>query len=127
MSRITVTPRSASCVALHREKRRAFADTAQRDEAIDLLVNVARADAEDAGASYDLLRRIGSIELGSKVSRAKLQNLIDAERRAGNVGLALTVDRLIMLGVTELADRGEESLVSHRLTCVPCFRHTRIW
>lgn len=79
-------------------------DRAHRQDAIDLLVQVAGAKAEDAAASYDFLRRIAYFEPTSKVSRAKLQNLIDVERQAGMVGAALTVDRLIMPGVTELTD-----------------------
>lgn len=79
-------------------------DTAHRDEAVDLLVKSAHADPADSAASYDLLRRSGYFEPTSKVSRAKLQNLIAEERRAGNIGPALTVDRLIMPGITELAD-----------------------
>jgi ABC-type nitrate/sulfonate/bicarbonate transport system substrate-binding protein len=81
-----------------------LADTAHRDEAIALLVAAAHADPGDAAASYDLLRRSGYFEPTSKVSRTKLQNLIAEERRAGNIGPALTVDRLIMPGITELAD-----------------------
>jgi NitT/TauT family transport system substrate-binding protein len=81
-----------------------LADETHRGEAIDLLVEVARAKKEDADASYDLLRRIGYFEPSSKVSRAKLQNLIDAERSLGNLGASLTPDRLIMPGVTELTD-----------------------
>jgi len=81
-----------------------LADPAHRDEAVDLLVKAGRADPEDSAASYDLLRRSGYFELTSKVSRAKLQNLIAEERRAGNIGEALTVDRLVMPGITELTD-----------------------
>jgi ABC-type nitrate/sulfonate/bicarbonate transport system substrate-binding protein len=81
-----------------------FADAAHRDEAVALLVQVAQAKADDAAASYDLLRRIGYFEASSKVSRAKLQNVIDAERHAGNIGPALTVDRLVMPGLTQLTD-----------------------
>jgi ABC-type nitrate/sulfonate/bicarbonate transport system substrate-binding protein len=81
-----------------------LADPAHRDEAVDLLVKAGRADPEDSAASYDLLRRSGYFEPTSKVSRAKLQNLIAEERRAGNIGEALTVDRLVMPGITELTD-----------------------
>jgi ABC-type nitrate/sulfonate/bicarbonate transport system substrate-binding protein len=81
-----------------------LADTAHRDEAIELLVQVAHADKEDAAASYDLLRRTGYFEPSSKVSRKKLQNVIDEERQAGIIGPSLTVDRLIMPGFTELSD-----------------------
>jgi ABC-type nitrate/sulfonate/bicarbonate transport system substrate-binding protein len=79
-------------------------DTSHREEAVDLLVTAAHSDAADAAASYDLLRRSGYFEQTSKVSRLNLQNLLDEERRAGNIGPALTVDRLIMPGITELAD-----------------------
>jgi NitT/TauT family transport system substrate-binding protein len=81
-----------------------LADAAHRGEAITLLVAAAHADPGDAAASYDLLRRSGYFEPTSKVSRAKLQSLITEERRAGNIGPALTVDRLIMPGLTQLAD-----------------------
>ncbi len=81
-----------------------LADPARRGEAIDLLVNIAHAKQEDAAASYDFLRRIGYFEPSSKIPRAALQNLIDTERRLGNVDPSLTVERLVMPGLTELAD-----------------------
>jgi len=81
-----------------------LADDAHRGEAIEVLVNAARARPDDAAASYDLLRRIGYFEPSSKVSRGKLQNLIDAQRALGNADASLTVDRLVMPGVTELTD-----------------------
>jgi ABC-type nitrate/sulfonate/bicarbonate transport system substrate-binding protein len=81
-----------------------LADDAHRGEAIDVLVSAARARQEDAEASYDLLRRIQYFEPSSKVSRGKLQNLIDAQRALGNADASLTVDRLVMPGVTELTD-----------------------
>jgi ABC-type nitrate/sulfonate/bicarbonate transport system substrate-binding protein len=81
-----------------------FANTGHRDEAIDLLVQAAHADKEDAAASYDLLRRTGYFEPNSKVSRKKLQNVIDEERHAGIIGPSLTVDKLVMPGFTELSD-----------------------
>jgi ABC-type nitrate/sulfonate/bicarbonate transport system substrate-binding protein len=81
-----------------------LADATHRDEAIDLLVQAAHADKEDAAASYDLLRHTGYFEPSSKVSRKKLQNVIDEERQIGIIGPSLTVDRLIMPGFTELSD-----------------------
>ena len=81
-----------------------LADTAHRAEAVELLVKVARSRKEDAEASYDMLRRINYFEPASKVSRAKLQNLIELERTAGNVSATLTIDRLVMPGLTELVD-----------------------
>ena len=81
-----------------------LSDPAHRDEAVDILVKVGRADPEDSAASYDLLRRSGYFEPTSRVSRTKLQNLINEERRAGNIGPTLTVEQLIMPGITELAN-----------------------
>jgi ABC-type nitrate/sulfonate/bicarbonate transport system substrate-binding protein len=81
-----------------------LADDAHRGEAIDVLVNAAHAKADDAEASYDLLRRIAYFEPVSQVSRRKLQNLIDAERSLNMVDASLTVDKLTMPGVTELVD-----------------------
>jgi ABC-type nitrate/sulfonate/bicarbonate transport system substrate-binding protein len=81
-----------------------LAEEANRGEAIDLLVEVAHAGRTDAQASYDFLRRIGYFEPSSKVSRAKLQNLIEAERSAGNIGSSLTPERLVMAGVTAVTD-----------------------
>ena len=81
-----------------------FADVANRAEAIDLLVKHARSSREDAEASYDYLRRIDYFEPGSKVSRAKLRNLLEVEKSSGNVTAALVIDRLVMPGLTELTD-----------------------
>ena len=54
--------------------------------------------------SYDFLKRISYFEPGSKVSRTKLQNLVDVEKKSGNIGQAFIADRLVMPGVTELVD-----------------------
>lgn len=81
-----------------------LADPAHRGEAIELLVKVARSSKDDAEASYDYLRRIEYFEPGSKISRAKLRNLVEVEQRAGTVAPAFAIDRLAMPGLTELTD-----------------------
>ena len=75
-----------------------------RGEAVDLLVGAASARKDDADASYDLLRRIDYFEPSSKVSRRKLQNLIDAELKLGTIDASLAPERLVMPGVTELVE-----------------------
>ena len=67
-------------------------------------MKVARSSKEDAEASYDYLRRIEYFEPGSKVSRAKLRNLVEMEQRARTVTSAFTIDRLFMPGLTDLTD-----------------------
>jgi ABC-type nitrate/sulfonate/bicarbonate transport system substrate-binding protein len=81
-----------------------LADPSHRAEAVELLVKVGRSRKDDAEASYDLLKRIDYFEPGSKVSRAKLQNLVDVEKSSGNIGQAFTADRLVMPGITELVN-----------------------
>ena len=81
-----------------------LADPSHRGEAVELLVKVARSSKEDAEASYDYLRRIEYFEPSSKISRAKLRNLVEMEQRAGTVAPAFDIDRLAMPGLTELTD-----------------------
>jgi ABC-type nitrate/sulfonate/bicarbonate transport system substrate-binding protein len=81
-----------------------LADPAHKAEAIELLVKAARSRRDDAEKSYDYLRRIHYFEPGSAVSRKKLLNVIEVERNTGNVGAALTLDRLVMPGLTTLVD-----------------------
>ena len=81
-----------------------LADPSHRAEAIELLVKVARSSKDDAEASYDFLHRIGYFEPSSKISRRRLQNIIDAEKASGNFDQAFVLDRLIMPGITELTD-----------------------
>ncbi len=69
-------------------------DPDHRQEAIDLLVKSAHARPKDAAASYDFLRRIGYFEPTGMVSRKLLGNMIAADQKRGNVGAALTVDRV---------------------------------
>jgi ABC-type nitrate/sulfonate/bicarbonate transport system substrate-binding protein len=80
------------------------ADPANRAEAVELLVKVARSSREDAEASYDYLRRIHYFEPGSKVSRTHLRNLVAMEQRAGTVDPAFAIERLVMPGLTDLTD-----------------------
>ena len=81
-----------------------FNDEAHRSEAIELLVDSAHARKEDADASYDLLRRIDYFEPTSKISRRKLQNLIDVDRPLNGVSAAFTPEQLALPGLTELVD-----------------------
>jgi ABC-type nitrate/sulfonate/bicarbonate transport system substrate-binding protein len=79
-------------------------ERSHRDEAIDLLIKVARSSKADAAASYDYLDRIQYLEPSSRVSRAKLRNLVDAEKRSGSIDQTFNIDRLVMPGITELTD-----------------------
>lgn len=79
-------------------------DPAHRAEAIELLVSAAKANREDAEASYDFLQRIKYFEPSSKVSRKELQNVIDTEKAAGNIDKSFALERVIMPELTELSN-----------------------
>ena len=81
-----------------------LADPTHRAEAVELLVMHARATKEDALASYDFLRRIDYFEPGSKISRKKLQNVLDAEKALGQLDKSFTYERVALPGLTEFTD-----------------------
>jgi ABC-type nitrate/sulfonate/bicarbonate transport system substrate-binding protein len=81
-----------------------FADPAHRNEAIDILVKNAHSSREDAEASYEFIRKIDYFEPSSQTSRKKLENVMAADKSVGNLSKAITVDRVVMPGVTVLTD-----------------------
>jgi len=81
-----------------------FEDPAHRAEAIEVLVKTGKGNPADAEASYDFLRRIDYFERGDKVSRSGLKDLIAAEVARRLVDPGLTVDRLVLPGVTEVTN-----------------------
>jgi NitT/TauT family transport system substrate-binding protein len=81
-----------------------FNDPANRAAAIKLLVADAHATPEDAEASYDFLRRIDYFAPTDKVSRTRLQNLIEVDKGLKYIDGAFTVDRVVLPGVTDLVE-----------------------
>jgi NitT/TauT family transport system substrate-binding protein len=81
-----------------------FYDDKNRDEAITILANATNADPKDIALSYDFFRKIAFFEPSGKVSRARLGNVVQVLQQFGDVDPALTVDRLVMPGVTEMTD-----------------------
>jgi ABC-type nitrate/sulfonate/bicarbonate transport system substrate-binding protein len=81
-----------------------LADASHRDEAVEILVKNAHSTREDAQASYDFLRHIEYFEPDSKISRAKLENVMVADKSVGNLSQAFSIDRLAMPGITTLVD-----------------------
>ena len=81
-----------------------FEDPGNRKDAIDLLVTAAKSAPADADKSYEFLRKIDYFQRDSAVSRKRLGNLIAVERQYGLVGPDLTVEKLVLPGVTKIAD-----------------------
>jgi ABC-type nitrate/sulfonate/bicarbonate transport system substrate-binding protein len=81
-----------------------FEDPAHRKDAIDLLVQVAHSTPADADKSYDFIRKIDYFQKDSVVSRKRIANLVAIERQYGLVGPKLTVDALVLPGITTLGE-----------------------
>jgi len=81
-----------------------FEDTRNRDEAVKMMTDISKLKKEDVERAYDFLREKKLFEPTGKVSRAKLQSVIDALRELGDVQGQLALDRLILPGVTALSD-----------------------
>ena len=81
-----------------------FEDTKNRDEAVKLMVTTSRLKQEDVERSYDFLRGKHLFEPTSKVSRAKLNVVLDALRELGDVPASFAVERLFLPSVTQVVD-----------------------
>ena len=81
-----------------------FEDTKNRDEAVKLMVTTSRLKQEDVERSYDFLRGKHLFEPTSKVSRAKLNVVLDALRELGDVPGSFPAERLFLPGVTQVVD-----------------------
>ena len=81
-----------------------FYDDAHRKESVDIMTRTVKLDAEDVVKSYDFLRKIDYFAHDATVSRHQLASLIKAMQGIGDIGTGITVDRLVMPGLTKLAD-----------------------
>jgi NitT/TauT family transport system substrate-binding protein len=80
-----------------------FEDAAHHDQAIRIMVAATHSSTADTEASYDFFRRISFFETTGAVSLSRLQNLIDAQKKLGDVAPTLTADRVVMPGITQVS------------------------
>ena len=81
-----------------------FNDSKNRDEAIKILVDASHGKSKDIATSYDFFRKINFFEPTGKVSKAQLENIVKALEDIGDLDRSFDVNRLVMPGVTELAN-----------------------
>jgi ABC-type nitrate/sulfonate/bicarbonate transport system substrate-binding protein len=91
-------------VAAYNRSVRWFQDRSNRDEAIRIMVAVSRLNEDDVAKSYDFLQQKNFYELTGRISKAKLDKLIEALRELGDLPPSFTVEQLVMHGVAELTD-----------------------
>jgi ABC-type nitrate/sulfonate/bicarbonate transport system substrate-binding protein len=81
-----------------------FNDTANRDEAIDILVREMKSPRDPVARSYDYLRKIDYFAPSNAISRSRMQNLINAMKDLGDIKSDITADRVVVPGLTRLVD-----------------------
>lgn len=80
-----------------------FNDTANRAEAVRILVDASHLAQDDSEKSYDFYRKIGFFEPTGEVSRQKIQAVIDTIK-SDFAGKPFGVDQMVMQGVTRVTE-----------------------
>ena len=91
-------------VAVYNRAMAWFYDAKNRDEAVAILLKSSRMKKEDAEQSYQFLHDGKYFEPTGTVSRKKLGSLIAALQQLGDLPASMTVEHLILPGVTKLSD-----------------------
>ncbi|HEY6258394.1 MAG TPA: ABC transporter substrate-binding protein [Xanthobacteraceae bacterium] len=91
-------------IAVHNRSMAWFLDPANRAEAIALMVEATRQKTEDVAKAYDFLQARQFFDASGKVSRTRMNAMLAALRELGDITPELDVDRLLLPGVTQVAD-----------------------
>ena len=81
-----------------------FGDGKNRTEAVQILRKASGLADDDVEKAYDFFRNAHLFEPSGKVSRSKLANLAKAMESLGDLPGALDVDKVVLPGVTQMAD-----------------------
>jgi ABC-type nitrate/sulfonate/bicarbonate transport system substrate-binding protein len=81
-----------------------FEDGKNRAEAVQILRKASGLADDDVEKAYDFFRNGHLFEPSGKVSRSKLANLAKAMESLGDLPGALDVDKVVLPGVTQMAD-----------------------
>jgi ABC-type nitrate/sulfonate/bicarbonate transport system substrate-binding protein len=81
-----------------------FDDPANRTEAVDILVKEMKSARAPVERSYDFLRKINYFSPTRDISRARMQNLINAMKALGDIKTDITPDKIVVPGLTRLVD-----------------------
>ncbi len=91
-------------LSAHNQSMAWFLDTRHRADAIAMMVEASRQKAEDVAKAYDFLQKYKFFDAGGNVSRTKMNAMLGALRELGDVSPELRIDRLLLPGVTQVAD-----------------------
>jgi NitT/TauT family transport system substrate-binding protein len=81
-----------------------FDDPANRTEAVDILVKEMKSARAPVERSYDFLRKINYFSPTKDISRARMQNLINAMKALGDIKTDITPDKIVVPRLAHLVD-----------------------
>jgi len=81
-----------------------FDDPANRTEAVDIMVKEMKSARPPVERSYDFLRKINYFSPTKDISRARVQNLINAMKALGDIKTDITPDKVVVPGLARLVD-----------------------
>jgi ABC-type nitrate/sulfonate/bicarbonate transport system substrate-binding protein len=90
--------------AVHNKSMAWFLDEKNRDAAITIMVEASKQKREDIANAYDFLVKRKFFEPTGKVSRKRMDAMLTALRELGDISAGLTVDKLLMPGVTQVSE-----------------------
>ena len=90
-------------IAAHSRSVAWFEDEANRSAAVAMLVEASKLQTDEIEKSYDFFRKGHYFEPTGKISRKKLNALIDALVGLGDIG-RIEIEKLVLPGVTQLTD-----------------------
>jgi NitT/TauT family transport system substrate-binding protein len=89
---------------VHNQSMAWFLDPKNRASAIDIMVEATRQKPDDVAKAYDFLQGKKFFDASGKVSRTKMNAMLAAMRELGDITPSLDLDRLVLPGVTQIAD-----------------------
>jgi ABC-type nitrate/sulfonate/bicarbonate transport system substrate-binding protein len=72
-----------------------------RDKAIKVMADASGISPAEIGKAYDYLKHIKEFATSVSVSKSKLTNILDVLKKNGDVDKSLTIDKLVLPGVTQ--------------------------
>jgi ABC-type nitrate/sulfonate/bicarbonate transport system substrate-binding protein len=91
-------------LSAHQQSMAWFLDPQHRAEAIAMMVEASKQRSEDVAKAYDFLQNYKFFDASGKVSKTRMNAMLGALRELGDVSPGLSVDRMVLPGVTQLAD-----------------------
>jgi ABC-type nitrate/sulfonate/bicarbonate transport system substrate-binding protein len=91
-------------LSVHNKSMAWFLDRNNRSEAIAIMTEASKQKQEDIAKAYDFLIDHKFFDPTGKVSKSKMDALLAALRELGDVSGSLTIERMLLPGVTQMMD-----------------------